>query len=333
MKTKKGRPRIRIPWWFPWFLWFLLSKDRVYELSPNPFRKWLYKLRTDRNKPWITEEEQQHLKKKRKMGFAGFGGIGPRIAEAFHRGGIGEIRIADNDMFDFSNLNRQLVAFISTMGKSKIITAAKLFRDIADDTIIVLYPMGINEDSVEDFVEGLDDVCDEIEFWCVGSRILLHEACRKAGVPNIWNCPTVGHRTYIYWFTKDSPHIEDILGMTREKGMYLESLQPHMLSPEERQQIAEPMLAFMAPVVPEYSADPLVCSIRKAVIDRLLNDGKAPIIFTNPPVAGGLVATKILLQILDEAGFVKRKVSLVHSFPGRWMFDAATDELENLEAA
>ena len=129
--------------------------DSVYELLPKDFSQSYYDERTDRNIGWITREEQEMLKNS-VVGIAGCGGMGGLVAATLLRLGVGEIRIADIEVFDRSNLNRQFAASKNTIGKSKAFETAKILRDISDDTKIAVYPQGITEETAENFSEKCD---------------------------------------------------------------------------------------------------------------------------------------------------------------------------------
>ena len=67
---------------------------------------------------------------------AGLGGVGGACAESLCRAGIGELTLVDFDMVAKTDLNRQLIALHSTLGKSKVEVLSKRLRDINPDTII-----------------------------------------------------------------------------------------------------------------------------------------------------------------------------------------------------
>ena len=67
---------------------------------------------------------------------AGLGGVGGACAEALCRAGIGEITLVDFDTIAKTDLNRQLVALHSTLGKSKVDVLYARLHDINPDTVI-----------------------------------------------------------------------------------------------------------------------------------------------------------------------------------------------------
>lgn len=293
----------------------------VYRLLPRLFDETFYAARTNRNIGWITPKEQELLRGA-VVGIAGCGGMGGLVAVTLMRLGVGELRIADTEAFDVSNLNRQYGATRETIGKSKAFETARMLRIISDDTTVVVYPQGITEKTVEHFTAGCSIVCDEIEFWAIASRILLHKTMRaKPGI--ILTSPTVGHRVYVTKFTADSMTIEEALGMTYQEAVVLQKhLTKGTASADELARVMKAMTRFAAPELPEYATDLTQYSTVKAVTDRL-SQGVASIIATNPPMAAGFLANQVIFHILEERSAIKRKYVLPPVMPGYAMFDAA----------
>ena len=157
----------------------------------NPSEKY-YLERTSRHRPWITADEQAILHGMT-VGIAGCGGMGGLLAITMARTGLGEIKIADNEVFDVSNINRQVGAKRTTVGKSKALVTAADLREVTDDIMLSVYPHGINHDTVDHFLDSCDLVADEIEFWAIGARILLHQRARERGIPII-NCRKIPYK-------------------------------------------------------------------------------------------------------------------------------------------
>ena len=93
-----------------------------------------------RNLGALTEEECAVLRGKTVF-VAGCGGLGGYLIEMLLRLGVGEIRAADGDVFEASNLNRQLLSSPSTLGSGKAAAAAARAKEInrASDTNTLSY--------------------------------------------------------------------------------------------------------------------------------------------------------------------------------------------------
>jgi len=290
----------------------------MYRLPPvNPDENYYWE-RVDRNIGWITRQEQETLRKT-VIGVAGCGGMGGQLAEKFIRLGVGEVRIADCELFDASNINRQFAATRSTIGKSKALETARMLRGISDDTSLVVCPEGISESTVRPFLSGCDAVCDEIEFWAVGARILLHQESRRQKIP-VFNCNTVGFGTRLFLFTPTSATMEETLGLTYPKAKELqEKIQNRLASKEEISKVMEAVLAGLVPELPAYRRDG---QDRESLRRRLFEENRASIIATNPPMATGFLADRVLLHLLRNSE-VKRDVVSTPEMPGYLYFDAA----------
>jgi molybdopterin/thiamine biosynthesis adenylyltransferase len=278
-----------------------------------------YKERTDRNIGWITPTEQEILRNS-VVGIAGTGGMGGLLAAMLTRLGVGEIRIADTETFDISNINRQFAAMRTTIGKSKALETARLIREISDDVTLVVYPEGITPSTVDSFLEGCSVVCDEVEFWAVGSRILLHQRSLSKGIA-LFNCNTVGFATHLFLFRPEDPSIEDLFRFSYEEAYELETkIQKGTASQEETERVMEAMLRILVPTLPEYCTDESEYKTEGAVRKRLMLENRASIIATNPPFATGLIGNHVLLYLVRNSP-IRRKTILLPAPPGYLFLD------------
>ena len=158
--------------YYPW------KNTLVHILSEKDF----IRIRTLRNNFKITPEEQENLRQK-KVGIVGLSvGQSVALAIALERG-CGEMRLADFDTLELSNLNR-LKAGVTSLGLEKVIIAAREISEIDPYLKLVLYRQGVNAENVSDFLlkEGkldlLIDECDSLDI-----KLLLREEARKEGIP------------------------------------------------------------------------------------------------------------------------------------------------------
>ena len=84
----------------------------------------VFRNRYDRNKAALTESECAELAGKR-ITVVGCGGLGGAVIEALARIGVGHIRTIDGDVFEESNLNRQLLCTESSLGRDKAVVATE----------------------------------------------------------------------------------------------------------------------------------------------------------------------------------------------------------------
>ena len=113
-------------------------------------------------------------------------------AEALARGGVGHITLVDGDTVSITNINRQLIALHSTVGKEKTAVMAERIADISPETEVETYPVvyGAENRDLLDF-SIYDYVIDAID--TVTSKLILIEEAKKAGVPVI-SCMGTGNK-------------------------------------------------------------------------------------------------------------------------------------------
>ncbi|MCB1874411.1 MAG: tRNA threonylcarbamoyladenosine dehydratase [Chromatiales bacterium] len=115
----------------------------------------------------------------------GLGGVGAYAAESLARGGVGRMTIVDHDLVSISNLNRQLCALRSTLGRPKARVMAERLLDINPLLDLTVLDQFIMPDEAPGLIRrgGYDFVADCID--TVASKAALIAAARQVGVPLI----------------------------------------------------------------------------------------------------------------------------------------------------
>lgn len=114
----------------------------------------------------------------------GVGGVGSFAAEALARSGIGRLVLIDKDDVDITNINRQLVALLSTIGKPKVDIMEERIKDINPDCEVISLKMFYTEETYEEiFSHKLDFVVDASD--TIVYKIHLMKECLKRGIPII----------------------------------------------------------------------------------------------------------------------------------------------------
>ena len=114
----------------------------------------------------------------------GVGGVGGYAAEALARSGIGSLDLIDSDEVAESNLNRQIIALHSTIGRLKVEAAAERIKDINPSCKVRTYPVFYLPETASSFdFTKYDYIIDAID--TVAGKLGLIEAAKKAGTPII----------------------------------------------------------------------------------------------------------------------------------------------------
>lgn len=131
----------------------------------------------------IGDEGVKRLKNSR-VAIFGIGGVGSYTLEALVRSGVGVIDIIDNDTVCETNINRQLIATHSTLGKAKVDAAKQRALDINPDAVINVHKVFYLPETAGQFdFSQYDYIVDAID--TVSGKLQLIEEADKKGVPII----------------------------------------------------------------------------------------------------------------------------------------------------
>ena len=140
-------------------------------------------LRYSRNIPALTEEECLTLQQKRVL-VVGCGGLGGHIIDQLARIGVGFLRLADGDVFEETNLNRQLLSRVPLLGVSKAKTAADHVAEVNPLVTTETVEAFMTADNVRTLIADCDIVMDALDN--IPSRRILATACSEAGIPYVY---------------------------------------------------------------------------------------------------------------------------------------------------
>ena len=116
----------------------------------------------------------------------GLGGVGSNCAEALARGGVGNLVLLDRDVVAPSNVNRQAIAYTSTIGRPKSDVMQKMVLDINPEANVVSIQAFLEKDRVGEQLGELprpDYVVDAID--TVAQKLQLASWCQELGIPEI----------------------------------------------------------------------------------------------------------------------------------------------------
>ena len=121
----------------------------------------------------------------------GVGGVGGICAQMLVRAGVGKITVIDCDIVDESNINRQAVAYQSTIGKKKVEVLALQLLDINPELKCFPLDVKLDKDNIKMFISKADFVVDAIDD--MGAKVALIKHCTDKGI-NIISSMGAGRR-------------------------------------------------------------------------------------------------------------------------------------------
>lgn len=136
-----------------------------------------------RTESLIGAEAVERLSQARIIVF-GIGGVGSFVAEALARAGVGSLAIVDNDTINVTNINRQLIALYSTLGRKKVDVMAERLYDINPAIAVQKFDIYYDKETADkiDFSQ-YDYIVDAIDK--VTSKLLIIERAEAIKVPII----------------------------------------------------------------------------------------------------------------------------------------------------
>jgi molybdopterin/thiamine biosynthesis adenylyltransferase len=224
------------------------------------------------------------------VAIAGCGCIGGFSAELLARMGIGLIKLADPDVFDYSNINRQCAATHNTVGQAKAAALKNHLLAINPDIEIILFPEGVHEGNVEQFVDGSDYVIDAIDYFAFPDSVILHRAARKRGL-FITTAAALGFGTSVLTFDPNGLSLEEYIGI-----------------PED-----VPIKALRGVVFPPNGyTDALPSYATPDKIKGWLESKTIPTISVGQAIGPGVLVSKLILHLLgrQEPEFVPKRFQL-----------------------
>ena len=118
----------------------------------------------------IIGKEKQEILKNAKVAVFGIGGVGSYVVEGLARVGIGKFILVDKDDVSVSNINRQIIALHSTVGRAKVEVAKSRILEINPDAKVEIHKeffmpetQGILDESIDYIVDSIDTVTAKIE--------------------------------------------------------------------------------------------------------------------------------------------------------------------------
>lgn len=156
-------------------LLFLFVRFICFEMETFDYYKAF-----SRNLGWLTPAEQERLRSI-VIAIPGMGGVGGQHFHALLRIGFQKFKIADLDVFEMQNFNRQYGSSMSTLGKEKVQVLKQAALDINPECQIEVWDHGITLENMETFFDGVDIVCDGLDLYASDLRTPMYDLAHRKG--------------------------------------------------------------------------------------------------------------------------------------------------------
>lgn len=136
--------------------------------------------RYSRNMNMLSPEENASLSKY-KVCVVGCGGLGGYIIEMLARLGIGHLTVVDGDVFEETNLNRQLLSDMNSLGKSKALAAKERVNKVNPLINVKAISGKLTEENGLEILIGHDVVVDALD--SIDTRLLIQKQTEELNIP------------------------------------------------------------------------------------------------------------------------------------------------------
>ncbi len=212
-------------------------------------QKYTYDEIFQRNIGVFTEKEQEKIKNI-SVSIAGLGGVGGILFERLVRLGIEKFKVAEPDIFEISNLNRQIFSDSTNINRKKIDIILDNCKKINPNLKIEIFKEGVSEENVQRFVQS-DIIVDAIEYNLPYYLYLLHKVARENN-KIVLAAQAIGLGANLFVFSDKSIKFEDYIGLKKPEKMTTEAINKHRI----------PINKF-CPKIPTYTAKALAQKIFK----------------------------------------------------------------------
>lgn len=161
---------------------------------------------------WLTEAELELLGTKT-VAIAGVGGVGGHYCEVLARLGIQKFHLADPDIFELVNFNRQNASGVSTLKRKKLDVLSERIRDINPNAEITAFPQGVTVENLDEFLNGVDLYLDGLDFFVLNERFHVFDKLHEKKIPSLTVAP-IGMGASLVVFTNDSMSFAEYFGIS-----------------------------------------------------------------------------------------------------------------------
>lgn len=186
----------------------------VHLVAKTALKNRICPMRYIRNRSSISMEEQLVLAESR-VAVVGSGGLGGHVILLLARTGVGHLTVIDYDLFDETNLNRQVLATVSALGKPKVAEAKRVVADVNPAVTVDAVKERVEGANAELLFRGADLVVDALDN--VPDRLVISETTRRMGIPLVHGA-LAGFEGHVMDIFPEDPGLSLIYGEGKEGG-------------------------------------------------------------------------------------------------------------------
>ena len=186
----------------------------VHDVYKEALKMGIYPYRYLRNLDVISPEEQLTLAESQ-VAVIGAGGLGGNVILLLARMGIGRMVVVDLDVFEETNLNRQALCTIESLGMLKASEAVSAVAAVNPGVKVIPYETKLISSNVEKMLAGSDVVVDALDN--VPDRLLLQDAAQKMGIPLVHGA-LAGFEGWVMTIFPGDSGLKNIYGAQKESN-------------------------------------------------------------------------------------------------------------------
>jgi molybdopterin/thiamine biosynthesis adenylyltransferase len=196
-------------------------RKSVRDVYEEALRLGILPYRYLRNLDSVSPEEQLKLAESQ-VAVIGAGGLGGFVIILLARMGIGHLAVVDQDIFEETNLNRQALCTMKTIGNPKAREALYSVAAVNPGVKVTPYQTKLNPSNVEEILTGSEVIVDALDN--VPDRFLLEEAAKKMEIPLVHGA-LAGFEGWVMTIFPGDPGLKNIYGAKEESENNAESPQ------------------------------------------------------------------------------------------------------------
>lgn len=228
--------------------------------------------------------------KNSKVVVLGIGGVGGFTVESLCRAGVGTLVIVDNDTVDITNLNRQIIATLDTVDKSKVEVMKERILSINPKCNVIALKTFVTEENIPDIItEDIDYVVDAID--TISSKLALAEYCYKKDIL-IMSSMGTGN--------KMDPTRFKVVDVFKTSGCPLAKVMRYELKKRGIKKL-KVVYSDEIPMKPKLQEFAINGETEEEVLKKFTTKRQVPAsISFVPPVAGMIIASQVVKDLVED---------------------------------